>query len=141
MKIKKRESVYISSFIRTSNTKTEPFALYELINDYYISDSDDNPFMVFEKEHEAQSEAKRRLINKFKNADFNYNKVNNLKDWFNKIDNSCLAKKDDDFLNIYNSKLKIWEAEENKRKEERLKKDIEELAKKQKQLQDLQGVV
>jgi len=140
MESKKKSSVYISNYIRTSTSKNEPFALYELKNEYYISDSDDKPFMVFQTEDELNAEAKRRLIDKFKKADFNYNKVSNLKDWFNKISDTCLVKKDADFLNVYNSKLKVWEAEENKEKQEKLKKELEELAKKQKQLQELQGV-
>lgn len=43
MESRKRDSIYISQYIRTSISKNEPFALYELKNEYYISDSDDKP--------------------------------------------------------------------------------------------------
>jgi hypothetical protein len=138
MEVKKKSSVYISSFIRTSNSKNETYALYELKNEYYISDSDDKPFMVFETEEELLIEAKRRLIEKFKNAEFNYNKVSNLKQWFDAISSTCSVKKDEDFLNVYESKLKVWEAEENKERQEKLKKELEELEKKKNELKKLQ---
>ncbi len=141
MEVRKRSNVYISSYIRTSVTKSEPFALYELQNDYYISDGEDKPFMVFETEEVAQAEAKSRLINKFKNADFNYNRTSNLKDWFSKINDTCLAKRDPEFLDVYNAKLKAWEADENKEKQKRLEKELKELANKQKELEKLQASV
>lgn len=96
--------------------------------------------MVFETQEELLVEAKKRLIEKFKNADFNYSKSQNLKDWFNKISDTCLVKKDADFLNVYESKLKIWEAEENKDRQAKLKKELEELEKKQNELKKLQAL-
>lgn len=134
---RKRESVYMSPYIRMSNTKNEPYALYQLRNDYYSSDSDDKPFLIFKSEEDMQAEAKKRILDKIaqSNYRFNYNKSNNLKQLWSDIHSSCTAKKDEEVINAYNAKLKAFETEERIEKEKALKEEFEALKKKQELLE------
>lgn len=128
MEIIEKQRVYISPFIKITNTKGSGFSLFTLRSENYDS-YDDRAIMVFKTFDEAQKYAKNKLIDKLK---YNTEKSNykwssgTIKDWFNKINSTCKLKDDPDIMKIYTDKFESAKQKEDEEKRIKLQKEIEE---------------
>lgn len=136
MEIKGKDSVYISPYIKITNTKKRGWSLYVLRSENY-EDYDDRAIRVFKTFDVAQSYAKSVLINNLK---WNTEKSNYpwrsdvIKDWYNKINYTSKLKDDEDLKKVYLQKFGEAKLKEDKDKKEKLQKEIEE---KQKMLEKI----
>jgi len=128
MEIAEKNSVYISPFIKITNTKNGGYSLFTLRNENY-DDYDDSAIMVFKTIEEAREYAKKRLINELKHntekANYKWGS-NNIKKWFDGIHRTCNLKDDVDIKKIYAEKFEEAKKKEDEEKRIRLQKEIEE---------------
>ena len=129
-----KAQAYLSPYIAMAHTKCEGYWLYRLRNDNYFA-SDDIKLLTFKTQEELNTYSKKLLIERLESAKFNYNRSSNLKDILTKIHYTCKIKDDTDVLAAFDKKLKEFQKEDKIERETKLKKEVEELDNKRKELE------
>jgi hypothetical protein len=136
MEIKDKSSVYVSDYIKITNTKGSGFSLFTLRNDNY-DHYDDRPIMVFDTFEAAQIYAKTKLLNELEYATEKATYIwasNTIGEWYEKIHSSSKLKEDEEIKAMYLKKFNEAKIKEDAKNKEKIQKEIEE---KQKTLNDI----
>ena len=124
LQIVEKNKQYHSSYVGTYLSKNQEWYLFSLRNDSYLS-SDDTPFLIFNSFEEAQQKAKQLLIDRMNAVkDYNYKKSSNLRDLFNKVDESSKIKHMPDIQELYDRLYTSFAKVEDEKREEELQKKI-----------------